>query len=486
MKKLYGKIELVFKDDRKVSIYFISLFSGWFLALAFQGPVLIGRMEDMGFIIPDLFVSGIVFAHFIGLIFAGTFIKPAVNFKQRMTISLMICLVGNVFIFLPFTETWVPAMIVTSFFGGFVIAGWGHYYNTFAPSGKKLAMAAAVIVFSNVIMAGLIAISVVFSSLVGLFFSSGFLIASCLIFCMRVSKIEVQPKMRQKVKSDKMNTGKAFVLLFAFVTLLSVNSGFMYYIIRFSFSQHGMLVGVYWVLPYIAVVYLLSRLHKRLNMSYVLYAAIMIIGVAYILYFILDQSVVSYILVNTLLLGAFGVCDLFWWTVFGELLAFSKNPVKTFGVGLSANVLGILIGLLIGEVLLLFEQTNINPIIVALVIVFLTLFSLPMLYNRLALVLDGRGFLVGLSRATDGETEKGPTQRQVDLDIEDFLKDWGLTEREVEIANMLYRGSTYKLITKELNISENTVKTHVKNVYSKLGVSSKSELIEITSARHQN
>lgn len=466
-------------DTRRNSMCFFSLFSGWFLAVAFQGPVLLGRMEDVGFIVPEFFIACIVFAHFVGLIGAGSFIKPPTNFKRTMTISLMVCLIGNTFLFLPFTAVWVPAMVTTSFFAGFVIAGWGHYYKTLTPSGEKLATAATVIVFANVIMVVLIAISIIVSSLVGLFVSSAFLLASCVIFFKRMPTVEGSIKAKRKAKAVDTDVTGPLVLLYAFVTLLSINSGLMYHIINPAFAQHKMLVNVYWALPYIVMVYLITRLPERFNKSYILYAAIMMIGVAYILYFILDRSALSYILINTLLLGAFGVCDLFWWTVLGEALAFSENPVKTFGVGLSANVLGILAGMLIGRFLLIFADTNIKPMTVAVGIVFLTLLSLPMLYSRLSLVIDNKGFLVGLSRATGKAPVKRPVRRQGDVDVIAFLKAEGLTDREVEIAAMLCRGLTYKVIAQELKISENTVKSHVKNVYSKLGVRSKSELIKM-------
>jgi len=74
------------------------------------------------------------------------------------------------------------------------------------------------------------------------------------------------------------------------------------------------------------------------------------IGLSFIAFMILDRSALSYIVVNTLMLGACGVCDLFWWSILGEMLDLSANPAKIFGIGLSANVVvGVLIGGLIGK-----------------------------------------------------------------------------------------------------------------------------------------
>jgi len=51
-----------------------------------------------------------------------------------------------------------------------------------------------------------------------------------------------------------------------------------------------------------------------------------------------------------------------------------------------------------------------------------------------------------------------------------------LTEKEKEIVHRVLKGITYKEIAKELKISINTLKTHMKNIFNKYEVSSKAEL----------
>jgi DNA-binding NarL/FixJ family response regulator len=57
-----------------------------------------------------------------------------------------------------------------------------------------------------------------------------------------------------------------------------------------------------------------------------------------------------------------------------------------------------------------------------------------------------------------------------------------LSERERQVASLLLQRKTYKMIAGELFISENTVKYYVKNIYSKLGIRSREELIDIVFA----
>lgn len=55
----------------------------------------------------------------------------------------------------------------------------------------------------------------------------------------------------------------------------------------------------------------------------------------------------------------------------------------------------------------------------------------------------------------------------------------GLSEREGEVLELLARGNTRQSIATRLVVSENTVRTHVKNIYSKLHIHSKQQLIDL-------
>jgi DNA-binding CsgD family transcriptional regulator len=54
-----------------------------------------------------------------------------------------------------------------------------------------------------------------------------------------------------------------------------------------------------------------------------------------------------------------------------------------------------------------------------------------------------------------------------------------LTDREQDIAESLAQGLTYGEIAENLGISPNTVRNHVANLYKKLSVRSKVELIGV-------
>lgn len=56
-------------------------------------------------------------------------------------------------------------------------------------------------------------------------------------------------------------------------------------------------------------------------------------------------------------------------------------------------------------------------------------------------------------------------------------QDWDLSEREKSVLNLIVQGYSYKLIAAELFISLDTVRSHIRKIYEKLHVNSKSEAV---------
>jgi len=52
-----------------------------------------------------------------------------------------------------------------------------------------------------------------------------------------------------------------------------------------------------------------------------------------------------------------------------------------------------------------------------------------------------------------------------------------LTEREIQILHLLSSGSKTSQLADQMSISENTVKTHIRNIFTKLEVSSRAEAV---------
>lgn len=57
------------------------------------------------------------------------------------------------------------------------------------------------------------------------------------------------------------------------------------------------------------------------------------------------------------------------------------------------------------------------------------------------------------------------------------LINYSLSKRETEVLILITKGHSYKDIARELDLSIDTVRSHIKNIYSKLDVTSKSRAI---------
>lgn len=82
--------------------------------------------------------------------------------------------------------------------------------------------------------------------------------------------------------------------------------------------------------------------------------------------------------------------------------------------------------------------------------------------------------VLSLVDADDAAPEAEELQDELSLGL------YALTSREQEVLKMLNAGMSRKEIGTAMSISENTVKSHLKNVYSKLGVHTRSEAYRAT------
>lgn len=91
---------------------------------------------------------------------------------------------------------------------------------------------------------------------------------------------------------------------------------------------------------------------------------------------------------------------------------------------------------------------------------------------------DGGADAGGETGVSDGASAADATSLLAML-----ARDYDLTAREQEIATMLARGRNGTYIQEQLVISRNTVKTHTRHIYAKLGIHSQQELIDLFEGR---
>ena len=466
-----GQHSTLFLDlsERKLSVIVHSLFSAWMLAFLFEGQIFYSLAGSFN-LDPAIMVFCGIAAVLIGLLVCGFFIKTKKAARCLFLYSYVIFIAVSAVFFFPPSALWTVGIMVGSFLAGSCVAAWGFYLKESTPKNQRIKTAADMLILSNILMILLNMTAIHLSPRVGLAFSM-LLLLGAFLFALRLPAGHddgSHASSRQKNNAISITGLLAFLCLF--IVIITINSGLMYQVINPAFAHLEWLTGWYWAIPYIVALFVMRNLPRKTNRAYILYVAIAMIGLSFIAFISLDRTAVGYLVVNTLMLGACGVYDLFWWSILGEMLDFHGNPAKILGIGLSANVLGVLMGGIIGNAITSGNEYSLHPSLLALTVVCVTLILLPPLHKRLSSLLKDHAYLTAFFEIPEQEKTS-----QVDR----ALKAGHLSKRESQVASLLLQGKTYRTIAGELFISENTVKYYVKNIYSKFNIQSRAELIDI-------
>lgn len=450
---------------RRVSVIAFSLLFAYLLSFVFEGQVLY-CLTDYYQVSSTTFIFAAIVAHFIGLFSCGFFARTPAAAKKTMLYSIGISLVASLPFFFPVSFLWTVSLAVCALTSGWAVAAWGQFLKSCTPKNERIKTCADVLIYSNLLMILINLSAVYLSPFWGLSLSLGVLVLAG-VFTALLSITEDQPSGTSK-SSMAHNLRSPMLYLILFVVIITINSGLMYQVFNPAYQHLTWLTSWYWAVPYIAALIIMRNLPGKVKRSYFLYVGMAMIMASFITFMFLDRSAASYLTVDTLMLGACGIFDLFWWSIIGEMLDYSDRPAKVFGIGLSANVFGVLLGGLLGSSITAANISSASVTVIALTVICITVAILPILNRQLVMVLSSHTYLLAYSALGEAQ-QKNIVTAVPSLDP--------LTEREQEVLRLLLSGKTNKAIALELTISENTVKTHVKNIYSKYHVSSRAEII---------
>ncbi len=454
------------KNPRLISIVAFSFLFAHLLAFLFEGQVLYSLLNIHGLPAPNYIFTAIV-AHLAGLLTGGFFVKTPLAAKNTMLSGMGICFIAAVpFFFMP-SAGWLAALLISGYASGCAVASWGYFLKAFTPKNERIKSCADVLICSNLLMIAVNVVALNISSHIGLTLS-----LLCLIIGMAFTYILPLDNTlnTEQATGDKNhnNIGTPLLLLCLFIFVITINSGLMYQVINPAFEHLTGLVSWYWAIPYIVALAIMRNLPVQVKRSNILYAGMTMIMGTFISFMLLGRNVTDYLLIDTLMLGACGIFDLFWWSILGEMLDYTENPAQVLGRGLSANVAGVLCGGVLGLIITGMNLPDSEVAVIALTIVCVTLVMLPPLNQQLVLLLKNHAYLNVYGNMTENQ------QAAVLHQVKSLNP---LTVREQEVLQQILSGQSNREIAAALFISESTVKTHVRNIFSKYDVGSRAELI---------
>ncbi|MDD4324701.1 MAG: LuxR family transcriptional regulator [Eubacteriales bacterium] len=453
-------------NAERLSLIGFSLLFAYVLSFQFEGQVLYSLLE-LSKTDSDSYILLAIIAHFAGLFTSGIFIKSETSAKRMMLGGMGLCLIATVSFYFPLPTLWLIALLISGYFSGAAVAAWGYFLRAYTAKNERIKICADALIYSNLLMIAVNVLAMNRSPLIGLSLSLLCLLLGMIFIGLLPQEQELK---EQKSLSKKASASikKPLFLLCLFVFIITINSGLMYQVFNPAFAHLTGLVSWYWAVPYIIALVIMRNLPRKVKRSGILYIGMAMIMGAFISFMLLGRDTADYLIVDTLMLGACGIFDLFWWSILGEMLDYGENPARTFGIGLSANVFGVLCGGVMGMAVTSIGLPGAEVAVIALAVVCVTLVMLPPLNRQLVLLLKNHAYLETYD--TMSRSEQTNIVRQIKtLDP--------LTTREQEVLHEILSGKSNREIAETLFISENTVKTHARNIYSKYDVASRSELI---------
>lgn len=174
------------------------------------------------------------------------------------------------------------------------------------------------------------------------------------------------------------------------------------------------------------------------------------------------------------------------WALWGDLENYQQRLVSS-----AAGILALTVSVPLGSLLarFVFEQSALSPWIlsgVSMVAVYGLIMAAIMLLRYIPAhrkeAKDGSREIANhyedMLEKPPADTEFGDQEQRTVMEVE-LCQRYGLTARESEVFHLLAQGLNRLAIARELVISDDTVRTHMRNIYRKLDVHSQQQLIAL-------
>ena len=184
--------------------------------------------------------------------------------------------------------------------------------------------------------------------------------------------------------------------------------------------------------------------------------------------------------------------DILTWILFTQIARWpNQKPLHVFGLGVAFMFAGMALGYLGGDVLNSFMVSgdlHINVIamlsILSLVVVGFLVIPEGTVEQLLQAFKHNKGTDEKRSKAAselpaEQESAELVGKSRIERNAKIAAERYRLTPRETEVLDLLAHGRTLAIIARDLHTAKGTVRTHMENIYRKLGVHKQQELIDL-------
>lgn len=443
----------ILKEHLKLVLIFGCCY-GSIISFIVYGPVL--KQVAQGFDIPLLSSLGLAC-----LVIGLKYHKPVENIahKALLVLGTVTCFFLLIFSLLPYILQ-LASIALFGITAGWVIKRWAYSFASVKAENRLHTICLVLFIAYG---------SKYISHLLAPYLGASLITAvpALLILC----SVIILNSLEQTIITEKKDTQISFKhkQLFILIFLIYFTAGITYSGI-FPQVNAFALQRYFSVIPFLLAVIAAGIIGKSLGKNYLLYGGISFLGLSFAFHTV-TSGVLSFFLVQ-------GSSEIAWAFINSFVLvlladqAFTHENIDLFFSGVASLVSGVLFGGF--TVAVLVHHASLNPSIYGVIAHILLFIAI--------------GFL---ARVLELHTEEKqphavfPTE-SIKFDAVTYLSsEFGLTPREIDVALLLLAGYNNSWIAKELSISINTAKFHIKNIFFKMKVNERNEIIKVMSDRNR-
>jgi len=450
----------------KLLLCMYGLFLGWLLSFIYSGPL-------FRIVIDEQHYS-------YSLLFSLLFLVPAAVFfilghlnlnedkkNKLLPLSVFVCLFCSIIYLLTGQMQSSPLLLIIliaatlliGIFTMFFIISSTAYFVKIVPFNDMFKAMAVIILIANLIV-----------YLVEILTQKGYytlgiivnFVSICFAFVFTLM-IRDHEEIQRPAYDIPMSKKSLFVICASFF-LLNIGGGVVFSVVEPAAIQQSPISTHLYMLPYIfsviAMLTINQRVQKSLDILLTVAAGLVAIGLL-----LFQFSHINALITNMFIQIGYAMLDILLWGLVGKMCFVYGKPYKITSFTMASNITAVFLGM-VGARILIDQITNLVLTLFAAVCIITAIMAMPFIH-----------------RITINDMEKGIRNiRREQKKMEDLIKInkiERLTTREHEIVQMMLTMDTNREIANALFISENTLKTHAKKIYSKLGVKNKKALRDL-------